>query len=297
MDSLLSKLQYRNFEPGEFVESRFRNFEETIGLIDNFPWSREREKIVIDLTNPSVTLERNATFLKLSLYFNGKFVLYYLNPENILFAKSFTDITDAYPYIRAFFRETDFTTTDFKQENTWLKNNLVHFVSQDFRYQVTRRRIRQFLISSSGVPLLLFFSVNLLFLLPSDYALSGWKWIVLIAVLMVWGGGINLLLFLQYYLHTRNRILILSRGNDQFIYGHRSDPVAYQKKQISEISLVHYSNGRSPILGFAVLWIRFQDQRTIQIPTLLLGLVDMQNKFPGIPIKEENALPVMRKDP
>lgn len=296
MNTRLSKLQYKNFEPGEFVESSARDYAETIRLIENFPWSREREQIVIGLTNPSVTLEGDTDFLKLALYFNGKYVLYYLNPENILFTKSFTQLADTYPYIRSFFGPAAFSVSDFKKENTWLKNNPVHFVSQDFRYQVTGKRVRDFLLSSSGFAIVFFISVNVLLLLPTDHNLSLWELMVMVTILFLFGGGINLLLFLNYYWHTCNRILILSSGNDQFLYGLRSDPLVYDKKQISEISLIHYSNGRSPILGFAVLWIRFRDHRTIQIPSLMIGQMEMHRKFPGIPINVVNTLPVMRKD-
>lgn len=296
MDFRLSKLQYKTFEPGEFVEIQRRNYDETIRLIENFPWNQEREHIVIDLTNPSVTLEGETDFLKLALYFNGKYVLYYLNEENILFTKSFTVLADAYPYIHTFFGSAVFPVTDFKRENTWLKNNRIHFVTQDFRYMVTARRTRQFLLSSSGFSLVFFVTVNFFFLFDTDHTVTFWGLLLTVGLLFLFGGGINLLLFFNYYWFTRNRVLVLSRGNDLFLYGLRSDPVVYDKKQISEISIIHYPNNRSPIVGFAVLWIRFRDQRTIQIPTLLIDQTEIWRKFPGISITYENAFPVMRKE-
>ena len=69
MTNLVSKMQYKNFEAGEFIEEKERSFDETIELIGNFPWEAQREKIVIELTNPSVTMEgKNNDYLKLCKY-------------------------------------------------------------------------------------------------------------------------------------------------------------------------------------------------------------------------------------
>lgn len=295
MRTLLSKIQYKSFEPGEFTDISSRNYAETIRLIEAFPWSSERENIVIDLTNPSVTLEGTADFLKLALYFNGKWVLYYLNSENILFAKTCLVLAEAYPYIRKFFDEDDFPVSDFKKQPNRSKSNRLHFVTQDFRYTVTPRRIRQFLLSNSGLSVSLFVIINIFYLSDAGQSLHFWGILLMIGLLILFGGGINLLLFLNYYWFSRNRILVLSQGNDQFMYGPVSDPVAYDKKQISEINVVGFTYIRSPILRFYVLWIRFHDQQKIQISGLMLDQTAMLRKFEGLPITEEDALPIMHK--
>lgn len=80
MTTLISKVQYKNFETGEFVDVQERNYEETIQLIEKFPWNDQREKIVIDLTNPSITIEgKNNNFLKFAVFFNQKYVLHYFS--------------------------------------------------------------------------------------------------------------------------------------------------------------------------------------------------------------------------
>ena len=125
---LNSKVQYANFEIGEFSEERERTFEELVELIEHFPWEEQRESIAIDLTNPSITIQRkNDSFLKLSLYYNGKFVLYYFDQEHSFYTKSFTAATDSYGYIRNYFVAPTFDTNDFRKENTLFQNNLKHF--------------------------------------------------------------------------------------------------------------------------------------------------------------------------
>src|ERR1700750_2717214 len=121
MKELISKIQYKNFEPGEFIEEKNRTYEETIQLIEDFSWNEQRDHIVIDLTNPSITIEgENNDYLKLAVFFNAKFVLHYLSNEKILFTKSFTDFRESYKYIHGFFESASFDVSDSKQENTWL---------------------------------------------------------------------------------------------------------------------------------------------------------------------------------
>ena len=116
--NLTSKIQYKNFETGEFVEEKKRTLEETIEIIEQFLWTKERDNFVIDLTNPSITIKRkNDDYLKLAVYFNQKFVLHYLDHKKVLFDKSFIGIRDSYKYIENYFAAT-FDTTDLKKQNT-----------------------------------------------------------------------------------------------------------------------------------------------------------------------------------
>lgn len=89
MVQLISKIQYQNFEAGEFVEIKERSYEETISIIEAFPWTEERNNLKVDLTNPSITIVNSYNeFLKIALYYNGKFVLHYYNNSEELFTKS-----------------------------------------------------------------------------------------------------------------------------------------------------------------------------------------------------------------
>jgi len=49
-NQLISKVQYKNFEPGEFTDRRGRTYDETIALIEAFPWSQQRAVIGKELT-------------------------------------------------------------------------------------------------------------------------------------------------------------------------------------------------------------------------------------------------------
>ena len=135
--TLLSKLQYKNYEPGEFTEQQERTYEETIQQVEGFPWEEQRDHWVVSLTNPSITIEgKNGDFLKLALYYNEKFVLYYLDPHHHLYTRSSLHYQDLYPIIRAFFKDDLFAPSELKREHTPLQNNIVHFEDKNFTYRL-----------------------------------------------------------------------------------------------------------------------------------------------------------------
>ena len=147
MTRLTSKIQYKNFEIGEFIEEKERTFEEIMELIERFPWELQREKIVIDLTNPSVTIQgKNNDYLKIALFYNGKFVLRYFDQKQTLYTKSISEVTDSYKYIRDYIATSVFDTNDFKKENTLFQDNAKHFISQKFNYEVTPSSACKFLL-------------------------------------------------------------------------------------------------------------------------------------------------------
>jgi hypothetical protein len=78
MPEFISKIQYKTYEKGEFSDEKVRNVEETLSLIKEFPWNEQRG-VDVQPTGPSVTIQDEyVNYLKVGLYFNGKFCLYYL---------------------------------------------------------------------------------------------------------------------------------------------------------------------------------------------------------------------------
>lgn len=292
MSLLISKTQYANFEPGEFIEEKERTYEETVGLIEQFPWQEQRLGLRVDLTNPSVTIEgKNNDFLKLAVYYNGKFVLRYLGPDRALFTKSLTDIKDAYKYLEDFFL-SDFETVDFKKENTWRQDNLKHFVTRSFYYAVDKRSAVRFLLSTSGINFVFFIVMSILMLLGIDR--NGAGMLVLLLLILYIGGGLNLVLFFQYYNYARSRVLEMSKGNDHFYFGHKKVPVRYDKRDIGEF-VVYKSKGKSPVSRFSITEILFKNGTSILIPNILLGDGELAQKLFEYTRVEEGGIPFLPK--
>ena len=136
MTALTSKIQYRNFEEGEFTEEQERTFEETIQLIENFPWQQQREHFVVGLTAPSITIKnKEGDYLKLLLYYNQKFILHFFDSNHDHYTKNFLYLKDAYNDIHDFCT-TSINRHEFKFEgrNAHIKK---HFANKDFTYKLT----------------------------------------------------------------------------------------------------------------------------------------------------------------
>ena len=295
MTKLTSKVQYKNFEPGEFIDIKERDYDETIKLIETFPWEIQREKIVIGLTNPSITIEgRNNDFLKLAVFFNQKYVLHYFNTTQTLFTKSFIHLKDSFEYIINYFLQAEFDITDFKKENTWLQHNLKHFVSQDFNYVVTSKSIRNYLLSTSGMNFCLSIVFLILFLSKGSKPINILGLIMLLFAIFLIGGGLHLLLFFNYYNYVQDKILIMSKGNDIFYFGSVDNPVRYDKRNILRYTTIRSRGSRNQFNGFAIVEIEFNDGTVLKIPNLLIDYQALEQKLFEYPRIDVNKFPFLK---
>jgi hypothetical protein len=295
MNLLTSKIQYKNFEIGEFVEEKKRSFEESIALIEQFPWEDGIGKIVISLTNPSITFQgNNNDYLKLALFYNGKFVLHYFDQKQTLFTKSFYDIRDTYKYIQAFFDLPNFDYGDFRKENTIFQSNLKHFVSQDFCYEITPKVIKSYLLSTSAINFGLGFFFLFLFTTKTNFPLNVPGIVLLLFLIVLLGGGLNLILFFNYYIYAKNKVLIMSKGNDTFYFGDKGNPAKYNKTEIIRFVTTQVRNNKNPVSGFSLVTIELKNGTDIEIPNILVDDLALANKLDGIPSVIKNRFPLIR---
>jgi len=294
MFPLISKLQYKEFEPGEFVACQSRSYEDTITAIENFPWEREREHIYIHLTNPSVTIENgNGTYLKLALFYNNKYVLHFFDSGQTLYTKSFILLSDSYIYIKKFFAGGEFDTNDFKKENTWMQHNQKHFVTCDFRYEVTPDSAKKYLVNKNGFTFIMstIIAAPLLALAIKTGSL-GICIFALFTLLLVNMPGI--ILFLNYYRFAKSKILIMSRGNDTFYFGNSHNPIEFDKKNIKFITIIHLGRRYDEPGNRTLVIIRFNDGSTIHIPNIFINYIPLLSKLYNCEQKYKIAIPFIR---
>jgi len=296
MIQLTSKAQYKTFEAGEFIDIKERSYDETISLIKEFPWESQREHLKVSLTSPSITIDHsNGTYLKLSLYYNGKFALHFFNQSDELYTKSFSSLDDTYLFILSFFTETEFPSGTFKKETTWFQKNRIHFATQDFIYKVTPQSIRQYIWSTSSTNFILtaLIAFFLIYKSPDLPAI-----ILSLLVIFVMGGGINLLLIWNYYSYARNKSLIMSRGNDIFYFGEKSAPDKYSKKDIDLVTLIRVrdSTSRRTLLDeFSIIKISMKDGRILIIPNIFVDIYAMEYKLYECRKTENKAFPFIKQ--
>ncbi len=288
---MICKLQYKNFEPGEFVNEHVAAYDEAVEIIKNFPWEEQREKLVVDLTNPSVTFQSSLGFyLKLALYYNGKFVLHYFEGKH-LYTKTFRNLKDSYSLIETFFQNEELDTQVLKKELTPFKNLSVHFLNGNFCYRITLSKVRSFFLESSGINVIVGVSLFVLILTKSFYSAYSpfnlFTILFLLAVIFFIGGGINILFFFNYYRYAKGKIFMASKGADVFYFGDERQPQAFNKKDI--VRIIIYKHGtagsrRNPLTDFQLFKFCFKDF-AIVVPSLFIDDFRLRNKFNEVDIE------------
>jgi hypothetical protein len=275
MDKLISKIQLRNFEVGEFVEIQNRSYEETIKLIEDFPWLEQRRNNVIDLTNPSVTIEGvNNDFLKIALFYNGKFVIYYLNEQRELYTKGIINLADSFCFVNKVFKQEIIGIDDFKKDITWFQSSLKHFISQEFRYVTTDKKAFIYLLKTSGINIfgaIAFF----IMMIYNDLEIPG---VIIMLFFLFMIVGVNVILFINYYYYARGKILLMSRGNDEFYFGKVDAPLKFRKDDILKCITINAGN-RSPISFFATVELHFKTGEVLNIPNIFVDEFDLLVKL------------------
>jgi len=292
--ALVSKLQYRSFEPGEFVESKARDFEELIRLIETFPWAEQRKGIEISLTNPSITIEglRN-DYLKLAVFYNQKYVLHYLSGSDVLYTMSFSDIRVSFPVIEHFLTADAFDLSAFHKENTWLQKNRRHFETKEFTYTVTPKSAIRFLFRSSMINFI--FGIFVLGML----LIKGWSsipvsgLIILLPVTVYMGGVLNLIVFRNQYQYIKHKQLKMSKGNDIFYVYDESTWLKFSKSEIAKVVLKKDFARRGPVMEFTVVTLHMANGYSFAIPAMMLDRFEVFMKLDQPKYEEEAGLPLI----
>lgn len=231
MLEVISKLQFKEFEIGEFFDEKVRAFQECKQIIEEFPWDNERENLKISLTNPSITFHKQiGNYLKLSTSYNQKFVLTYFNESDELYSKFFNHYHESYSFIEEYFEERSFETKYFKKENTFLKNCRQHFITQNFISEVTTNSAIKYLIKTSFISFCLPILIGLIFIFIGYNRFNILGYTSLGFVIFFIGGGLNIILFLNHYLLGKNKKLILSKGKDIFYFGEKQTQTVFKKR-------------------------------------------------------------------
>lgn len=271
MPQFISKLQHNTYEKGEFSDEQPRTLEETILLIKTFPWDEERPLTDIQLTGPSVTIKNeNEEYLKVGLYFNGKFCLYFLDYGNHVYEYHASDMGTACSLVTDYFN----ATLDLQKFDKHLIDigASKHFESKSFDYTVNRTNF-YWNFSLIMVLMLLMIPLTLLIIIKGAP--------ILLSIFFIF---FTLLMFtliynvLKTYSKSKNMFLHLSKGNNTFQFGDNGDINTYNKADIKAISISNVSrNQKSPIYN-----ITFKDDSFIRFPGLLIPYSDFLSKFSGI---------------
>jgi hypothetical protein len=271
MLQLISKLQHNTYEKGEFSDEQSRDLEETIQSVKDFPWDAERALTDIQLTGPSVTIQDDdINYLKLGLYFNGKFCVYYLDRDNHLYEYHAKTIDEACGLVADFFSQT--LDLSLFEKHFFNIGNKPHFITNDFIYRFNSAKMFAVGLVVS-VYLLFLFSVLLFTAIGKEKAMP-----VSVILTVVITLGILIGYIAATTMKGRHQYLQISKGKTQFSYGYDEQHiVVYDKVDIKEIS---YTLGGKGSVGN--IKIIFKNGEFIQPANLLDGLTLLE-KFPKAP--------------
>ncbi|HMR81996.1 MAG TPA: hypothetical protein PKE30_02655 [Niabella sp.] len=293
MKAIVSKIQYTDFEPGEFIDEQERLYDETVKLIESYPWQEQRRHLRIALTNPSVTLcFENSCFLKLATYYNSKYVLYNMDIDGVVYVKSFVQLSETYEYIKSFFENGYLDTGQLKKHSSRKKRNRIHFISQDFLYEITPERCKKYLSDVLMFQLYIIAAFCLLLLITQGIDVVFWTLLVMV---FLWSP--ILMLMLNYYRFSKGKLLKLSKGNPVFLYGDKTNPAEYYKDNIEMVTILKNTSSRCPWSDFAVFKVVFIDRTVIKIPTLFSDYELLYDKFPcQRKVIKHRAIPFVKQD-
>jgi hypothetical protein len=262
MTQFISKLQYKTCEKGEFFDEQARTFDETLTLIKNFPWNDQRGADV-QLSGPGIVIEGpDGDYLKIALYFNGKFNAYYLDAGNHLYEYHTADINDDCTKVKEFFTGT--LNREGFEKHFFNIGNRAHFTTANFEYTITAWRAGAF-------PL--FMCLYALLLTTALIRVSG-KLTMAISLIIVM---IGTLISTYRYAIYRNSYLKLSKGHDDFLFGEdKNNIIAYNKQDIKEV-IIYERQSRN--YSYDSAKIILNNGTVLKLPGLLISNFRLMSKF------------------
>jgi hypothetical protein len=268
---LESKLQYRYFEPGEFVSIEDRTFAEAVELIKQYPWYEQRDAKTVDLTCPSVTIRNTkGDYLKVGpghTYFN----LYLYTSHGKLLKRVSEDMDYVITAVKDFY---DNKQLEGLYRERFLFDVKKHFETNAFEYKVTWRRILIFSwFKIIGFSLL--FLIPLIFIYPEKTTL---KTFLILFPYWFLISGINVLLLINYWIHDKKLILKISRGQDLFWYGKGDKLTLYNKKDIAAIREYQPPQTKNPWGDNSVFRIEFKNGDVVKFTNLLIPSLSLLYK-------------------
>jgi hypothetical protein len=293
MKTLVSKIQLKIFEIGEFDDIKERSIKDTLAVIFNFPWAEERALASVELNCPSVTIEQsNGSYLKVGPYFGGKFCLYhYRKGYGVKFL-----IVDALPNISATIDDfyNGVLNLNMFRRYKFVLNPSQYFETNLFEYRPGAKAVLNYMKLDLAIyvaPCLVmctkFFTDWSFFTNP--YAVFG-----LMALILLFIGPAIYLLF-DYEPYYQNQFLQISRGHQQFTFSDGDNNSVYNKADIIEIKRFHNTAPKNPWREKSVHKIVLSDDRELVFSSLLILHGAFERKFPGLTITSIHVFfPTMR---
>lgn len=283
MPEFISKLQYKTYEKGEYSDEKARSLEETFKLIRDFPWDQQRGADV-QLTGPSVAIQDEyLNYLKVGLYFNGKFCLYYFDANHHLYEYHTDNLDEACKQVDDFFN-SQLDTGKFEKKLLSVGSKS-HFETACFEYRVNKTKV---VLTIFFISVLFLFVASVTVIMPK---LPGPAALIVVPYLFIDFIYLSaMVLYIRVFLRSKDMYLQISSGNDGFRFGLNQDAAEnYDKKNIARINIYGSSRNAS---GLKIIESEFNDGTSIRFSGSLIDDITFAGKFHGVDV---NRITMMSK--
>ncbi len=270
---LLSKVQYKNYETGEFTDIRERSVSEIINLVNNYPWLQQCHLVAVSLTAPSVSIERgDNAILKISHYYHDKFSIYLLNSDGKSLKTHVEHLEDCTAVITQFCENTLDETT-FETNHVYHAER--HFITAQFIYRVKTGSFTASLALFSILPVAATFLTALV--LSAGFQ-EGKKPAMIFAMVLsaVTSSALAFMVikgWMIYFNHlnyAKDQFLELSKGKDEFTFGTNNVNKTYNKQDIDHINIYRTKSSKQIWSRLNITEIVFKNGEQIKISGLII---------------------------
>lgn len=262
--NLNTKIQYKTCEKGEFFDEQPRSLDETLELIKSFPWDAQRGADVQPSGPGIVIAGADGSYLKVALYFNGKFSVYYLDAENHMYEYHTPELTDECQKVKEYFEGN--LNLDGFDKHFFNIGNQGHFITRSFEYRTN-------LLTVAWPPALIGSYVACVAIIigrVNNYAGFAIGLLVLFTVCV--------LIITIYYSH-KNIYLQLSKGHDDFLFSDNTGEIKhYNKQDIREVIIYQGRNARGSG-PYSDCDIYLKDGTLLKIPNVVISSLTLMSKF------------------
>ncbi|PTQ97932.1 hypothetical protein C8P68_10391 [Mucilaginibacter yixingensis] len=267
-NNLTSKIQYKNYEKGEFSDEQDRSLEETLELIKSFPWDAQRG-VDVQASGPGIVINGPADdYLKVSVYFNEKYTVYYLDRSGHLYEFHTSDLDIADQKVADFFHD-QLSLSDFEKHffNAGYRS---HFVNKTFWYKVNKfREISRML---SLIPFLLIW-VSMLMVFSINWPVWSLLFFSLLTFLLLPLFLYSAFSIFKVYRWSKNMSLWLVQGSDVIIFDNGVGSQSYLKSDICKVNMYGPPVVSRGTVLTTIMEVIFTDSNTIKFPGMVLDPV------------------------
>lgn len=277
---MITKIQYNYYEDGEYTDIQYLDLSEILHLFNTFPFSdSSKHKSFVYSAEDSICLENtNNQFLKIVKYHPDYYHLLYFNSKDFsLHQKLVQQSNDVIDIISNFYESALFNPSHYCFDTPSFQEKLLEsFKGKSFEYS-TRKRWKSYLFKDNILDLIyLICGLSLLF-----WGLLTHKSIFPSLILLPLG-IISCTLFLNYYLKSKDYVLILSKGSSTFQYGPKAALQTFEKSNIKSFEEIGIKNIRAPFNQYYYVKITMKDNTVVIIPNIIISDSDLQLKFPRL---------------